>query len=696
MSIYEVHLGSWRLNPLRGQPLARPTSSSPTSWPPTSTRHGLHARRAAAGDGAPVQRLVGLPGDRLLRARRRASARPTTSARSSTACTSTGIGVILDWVPAHFPRDECALARFDGTALYEHADPRRGAHPDWGTLVFNFGRNEVRNFLLANALFWLREYHVDGLRVDAVASMLYLDYSRKAGEWVPNEYGGREDLDAVAFLKELNEVRLRAASPGVISAAEESTAWPGVSRPTYLGGLGFGFKWNMGWMHDTLGYFAARPDLPPLPPPRADLRADLRVHRELHPAALARRGRARQGLAARQDARRPLAEAREPARAVRLHVGAPRQEAAVHGRRVRAGARVEPRALARLAPARAARARRHRRRSSATSTASTAPSRRCGRSTSSRAASAGSSANDADDNVFAFARASTRRRARAACASATSRRCRASGYRARAAARRPLARGAQHRLRRTTAARTSATCGGVEAEPIPWHGQPFSAEVTLPPLGVALARARRATEPRRRRRATRRSGRSAPCRVGDGLVEFRVWAPDATSRSRSVRRRGASTPLERRRRSASGGDVPARGPGDDYRFVLDGGAAPRPVLALAARRAARPLARARHRRVRVDRRRPARRRRSSELVIYELHVGTFTPEGTFDAAIAAPAPSCAELGVTAVELMPVADVPRRARLGLRRRLPLAPHRAYGGPRRARAASSTPRTRPGSP
>jgi 1,4-alpha-glucan branching enzyme len=164
------------------------------------------------------------------------------------------IGVILDWVPAHFPRDDFALARFDGTALYEHEDPRRGAHPDWGTLVFNYGRHEVRNFLVSNALFWLREYHADGIRVDAVASMLYLDYSRQEGEWVPNEFGGREDLDAVAFLKELNEV-IYAREPGIVSAAEESTAWPGVSRPTYLGGLGFGFKWNMGWMHDTLGYF---------------------------------------------------------------------------------------------------------------------------------------------------------------------------------------------------------------------------------------------------------------------------------------------------------------------------------------------------------------------------------------------------------------------------------------------------------
>jgi len=168
------------------------------------------------------------------------------------------IGVILDWVPAHFPRDEWALARFDGTALYEHEDPRRGAHPDWGTLVFNYGRNEVRNFLLANALYWLREHHADGIRVDAVASMLYLDYSRKEGEWIPNEFGGREDLDAVSFLQQLNEV-VHGREPGVVSAAEESTAWPGVSRPVYLGGLGFGFKWNMGWMHDTLDYFQREP-----------------------------------------------------------------------------------------------------------------------------------------------------------------------------------------------------------------------------------------------------------------------------------------------------------------------------------------------------------------------------------------------------------------------------------------------------
>jgi 1,4-alpha-glucan branching enzyme len=256
MSIYEVHLGSWRLNPLEGNrslnylELADELSAYahdmgfthvellPVMAHPFTGSWGYQV----TGYFAPTPRY-GSPDDFRTFVDR---------------MHQNGLGVILDWVPAHFPRDDFALARFDGTALYEHADPRRGAHPDWGTLVFNFGRNEVRNFLLSNALFWLREYHADGIRVDAVASMLYLDYSRQEGEWIPNMYGGNEHLDAVAFLKQLNEVLYR-REPGAISAAEESTAWPGVSRPTYLGGLGFGFKWNLGWMHDTLSYFQHEP-----------------------------------------------------------------------------------------------------------------------------------------------------------------------------------------------------------------------------------------------------------------------------------------------------------------------------------------------------------------------------------------------------------------------------------------------------
>ncbi|HKS35919.1 MAG TPA: 1,4-alpha-glucan branching enzyme, partial [Verrucomicrobiae bacterium] len=169
-----------------------------------------------------------------------------------------GIGVFVDWVPAHFPRDEWALSRFDGTSLYEHEDPRQGAHQDWGTLIFNYGRHEVRNFLAANALFWCDRFHIDGLRVDAVASMLYLDYSRKEGEWIPNQYGGRENLEAVEFLRHFNYL-VHTEHPGVVTIAEESTAWPLVTRPPYLGGLGFTLKWNMGWMHDTLNYFQRDP-----------------------------------------------------------------------------------------------------------------------------------------------------------------------------------------------------------------------------------------------------------------------------------------------------------------------------------------------------------------------------------------------------------------------------------------------------
>jgi 1,4-alpha-glucan branching enzyme len=249
MSVYEVHLGSWRpglsYTELAGQLTDYVTEMGFThveflpvaehpfggSWGYQVTSY--YAPSARFGTPDEFRHLV----DCLHRA---------------------GIGVLLDWVPAHFPRDAWALARFDGTPLYEHSDPQRGEHPDWGTLIFDFGRPEVRNFLVANALYWLEEFHADGLRVDAVASMLYLDYSRKDGEWTPNSLGGRENLDAVSFLREVTATCYKRV-PGIAMIAEESTAWPGVSRPVHLGGLGFGLKWNMGWMHDTLAYFARDP-----------------------------------------------------------------------------------------------------------------------------------------------------------------------------------------------------------------------------------------------------------------------------------------------------------------------------------------------------------------------------------------------------------------------------------------------------
>ena len=256
--IYECHLGSWRLTqdaegrwrPLTYREMADvlpaylrdlgfthvellPVAEHPFggSWGYQVT--GYYAPTARFGSPDDFRYLV----DRLHQA---------------------GIGVLVDWVVAHFPKDDWALARFDGTALYEHADPRLGEHPDWGTLVFNYGRHEVRNFLSANALFWLEEFHLDGLRVDAVASVLYLDYSRREGEWITNRFGGNENLEAIDFIKEVNELVYR-HHPSVMLVAEESTSWPAVSRPTYLGGLGFGFKWNMGWMHDTLVYFSRDP-----------------------------------------------------------------------------------------------------------------------------------------------------------------------------------------------------------------------------------------------------------------------------------------------------------------------------------------------------------------------------------------------------------------------------------------------------
>jgi 1,4-alpha-glucan branching enzyme len=249
MSIYEVHLGSWRLG-LSYRELATELVDYVADLGFTHVEFLPVAEHPFGGSWGYQVTSYYAPTARF--------GRPDDFRYLVDALHQAGIGVILDWVPGHFPRDEWALARFDGTPLYEHSDPRLGEQPDWGTLVFNFGRTEVRNFLVANAVYWLEEFHVDGLRVDAVASMLYLDYSRKEGEWLPNQYGGRENLDAISFLQEVNATAYKRV-PGITMIAEESTAWPGVTRPVYLGGLGFGFKWNMGWMHDTLSYFSQDP-----------------------------------------------------------------------------------------------------------------------------------------------------------------------------------------------------------------------------------------------------------------------------------------------------------------------------------------------------------------------------------------------------------------------------------------------------
>ena len=444
-----------------------------------------------------------------------ATARPRDFARFVDRCHQAGLGLLLDWVPGHFPTDAHGLGRFDGTALYEHADPRQGFHQDWSTLIYNFGRTEVANFLHANALFWLDRYHVDGLRVDAVASMLYLDYSRKADEWVPNKFGGRENLEAVDFMRRMNELAY-GEHPGVMTVAEESTAWPGVSQADLGRRPGLRLQMEHGVDARHPGIYGQGSGPSPLASSPDDLRPALRLLRELRPAAQPRRGRARQGLDPGPDAGRHLAEVRQPARLLRLHVGPSRARSSCSwARSSRQGAEWNyqqsldwhlleigwhkgvqllvkdlNRALPRAAGPASARLRRQR--------------LRLGRRQRCRAVGV---------------RLAAPRRARHAVGAggrSTSRPMPREGYRIGL----PAPAAGAERLNTDAALYGGSgmgNLGGVEAVAEPWHGQPCSAALTLPPLGDAVLRQRRA-EPRSDHRGgkqdvARPSTAPAPCRA---------------------------------------------------------------------------------------------------------------------------------------------------------------------------------------
>ena len=608
-----------------------------------------------------------------------------------------GIGVILDWVPAHFPSDEHGLAYFDGTHLFEHADPRQGAHPDWGTLIFNYGRNEVTNFLLASALFWIDRYHVDGLRIDAVASMLYLDYSRKQGEWIPNRFGGRENLEAIAFLRRLNE-RVHAEHPDVVTIAEESTAWPMVSRPTYLGGLGFDYKWDMGWMHDTLEYFAHDPVHRRFHHDRLTFRMLYAWHEQFvlplsHDEVVHGKGSLYGKMPG--DHWQKLANLRllfgtmfgQPGKKLLWMGDELGQEAEWdHDRSLDWHLRADPghegvrRFVADLNRLYRDEAALHE------------------RDTDPRGFE-WVDCNDADQSLVTFLRrgADPDEALLFICNFTPVVR---QGYRVGV----PWAGEWREVLNGDATVyggSGAGNLGGVHSEPLAWHGHAQSVRVVAPPLAVVVLKGRRAV-----RVAAPPDGRAARvvagglggdpwhptfgAVVGAGETHFRVWAPDA--RSVEVRiepragrpRRVALAPARDGMHEA---DVTGVGAGDRYAFFLDGqGPLPDPASRFqpegvhgpseAVDPSAFAWSDAGWRGVRLE-----------DLVLYELHVGTFTRAGTF-AAAAERLPLLRDLGVTAVELMPVGDFPGRRNWGYDPAALFAPARCYGTPDELRAFVDT--------